>query len=361
MSGTAPAPAPAPAAEAPPLLVARDLAKHFVRPAPFLSREEPEVARAVDGVSLAVRPGETLALVGESGCGKTTTARLILRLLEPSAGSLGFAGQDLLALGRAGLKAVRRDLQVIFQDPYGSLSPRLTVEEIVAEPLKVHGIGKGAAGRRAIVAETLAQVGLDPGLMGRFPKQFSGGQRQRIGIARALATGPKLIVADEPVSALDVSVRAQIVNLLADLQAERGLAYLFIAHDLAVVRHFAHRIAVMYLGRVVEEGPAEAVLRQPHHPYTEALLSAVPSPDPARRAERIVLAGETPSPTRIPSGCRFRSRCPLAAPRCAEEDPALREAGPGRSTACHFARPFPLRGEPAGGGTPTTARRHAAV
>jgi oligopeptide transport system ATP-binding protein len=327
-----------------PLLKVENVVKHFVRPAPFLSGREPETVRAVDDVSLEVAAGETLALVGESGCGKTTTARLILRLLQPTSGRADFDGRDLFGLGRADLKAVRRELQVIFQDPYASLSPRLTVEQIVAEPLRVHGIGGDAAGRREIIRKVLAQVGLDSSQMGRFPKQFSGGQRQRIGIARALATRPKLIVADEPVSALDVSVRAQIVNLLADLQAEYGLAYLFIAHDIAVVRHFAHRIAVMYLGRIVEEGAADQVLGRPHHPYTEALLSAVPSPDPARRADRIVLAGETPSPARVPSGCRFRTRCPLAVERCAEEDPALRPMAAGHRVACHFARPFPIRG-----------------
>jgi peptide/nickel transport system ATP-binding protein/oligopeptide transport system ATP-binding protein len=299
----------------------------------------------VDGVSFTVGRGETLAVVGESGCGKSTLGRLLLRLIEPTDGQVFFEGRDIAALSPRAMRDVRRQAQMVFQDPYGSLSPRRTIAQIVAEPLEVFGI---VAGRRAIrerVAELLTQVGLPASAMDRHPRSFSGGQRQRIGIARAIAAGPSFIVCDEPVSALDVSVQAQIVNLLQDLQAANGFSYLFIAHDLAVVRHIADRVAVMYLGRIVEIGPKRLVYAAPQHPYTQALLSAVPQPDPDAARRRIVLPGDVPSPSRIPSGCSFRTRCPLAQEICARERPALREVAPGQSAACHFAAPNPLSAE----------------
>ncbi|MCP8939448.1 ATP-binding cassette domain-containing protein [Alsobacter sp. SYSU M60028] len=303
--------------------------------------------RAVDDVNFAVAPGETLALVGESGCGKSTTGRLLLRLIEPTSGRVLFRGRDIASAGARDMHAIRKHLQIIFQDPYGSLSPRRTVVDIVAEPLEAHGMVRNAAERRERVAGLLERVGLSPDSMNRYPREFSGGQRQRIGIARALGVGPAFIVADEPVSALDVSVQAQIVNLLQDLQEEQGLSYLFISHDLRVVRHIAHRVAVMYLGRIVEEGPKEQIFTAPQHPYSQALLSAAPEPGPARASRRIILQGDVPSPTAIPSGCGFRTRCPLAQPVCAQERPALREVAPGQRAACHFAAPNPI---PAPGG-----------
>jgi oligopeptide/dipeptide ABC transporter ATP-binding protein len=295
----------------------------------------------VDGVSFALNEAETLALVGESGCGKSTTGRLVLRLIEPSAGRVVFRGQDVAHAGRREMHALRRQMQIVFQDPYGSLSPRRTVGAILAEPLQAHGLVRGAADTRAKTAELLRLVGLSADMLDRYPREFSGGQRQRIGIARAIGVGPAFVVADEPVSALDVSVQAQIVNLLQSIQAQRGLSYLFISHDLRVVRHIAHRVAVMYAGRVVEEGPKAAVFRAPQHPYTQALLSAVP--EPGARGKRIVLVGELPSPTALPSGCAFRTRCPLAQPVCADQRPALRDVAPGQRAACHFARPNPIK------------------
>jgi peptide/nickel transport system ATP-binding protein/oligopeptide transport system ATP-binding protein len=298
--------------------------------------------RAVDDVGFDLAPGETLAVVGESGCGKSTLARLVLRLLTPSAGRVLFEGADLATLSAARLRQVRQRMQIVFQDPFGSLSPRRTVAQIVAEPLEVFGVGRDARARREAVAGLLAAVGLSPAAMDRLPRQFSGGQRQRIGIARAIALQPSLIVADEPVSALDVSVQAQIVNLLQDLQERSGFSCLFIAHDLAVVRHIADRVMVMYLGRVMEIGPKDRVFAAPHHPYTQALLSAVPDPDPDAPRRRIVLTGDVPSPRAAPAGCAFSTRCPIARDICHRVRPPLAGAGDGHDVACHFAAPNPI-------------------
>jgi oligopeptide/dipeptide ABC transporter ATP-binding protein len=339
--GSPPAPAGAPpmggvaAPAAPPLLEVTGLRKYFPVRRGFFGKPTAWV-RAVDGVSLAVRAGETLALVGESGSGKTTAGRCILRLLEPTAGSVRFDGVDLLALPPRAMRRMRRNIQVVFQDPYASLNPRLRVGTIVREPLEIHRIGAGRRDRDEMVAALLRRVGLDPAMMRRFPHEFSGGQRQRIGVARALALRPRLIVADEPVSALDVSVQAQVINLLIDLQEEFGLAYLFIAHDLAVVERIADRVAVMYLGRIVEVGSREEILRNPLHPYTKALLQAVPIPDPARSRERTVLRGDLPSPADPPPGCRFHTRCPEVIEACRRDDPPLMEASPGHWVACHL-------------------------
>jgi oligopeptide/dipeptide ABC transporter ATP-binding protein len=309
------------------LVRVRALVKHF----PVAGSDD--VVRAVDGVTFEILRGETLGLVGESGCGKSTVGRCLLRLIEPTAGEVLFDGRDVLGLGRAGLRALRREMQIIFQDPYASLNPRMTVLAIVSEPLKIHGLGDKAE-RRERVAELLRKVGLDPDYMNRYPHEFSGGQRQRIGIARALALNPKLIVADEPVSALDVSVQAQVVNLLQDLQQEFGLTYLFISHGLAIVEHISTRVAVMYLGRIVEVASSIELYAQPLHPYTQALLSAIPIPDPQRKRERIILSGDVPTPINPPSGCRFRTRCPIAIEDCARIDPELREITPGHTVAC---------------------------
>ncbi|MEJ1159408.1 ABC transporter ATP-binding protein [Prosthecomicrobium sp. N25] len=326
-----------------PLLEVRDLAKVFEAGGGLHLGPRPKPVRAVDGVSFDIAPGETLALVGESGCGKSTLGRLILRLIEPSAGAVRFEGRDITGLGAGSLRQLRQRLQMIFQDPYGSLSPRRSVADIVAEPLDAFGLVRGRRARRERVAELLVQVGLSPSTMDRYPRQFSGGQRQRIGIARAIAVDPAFIVADEPVSALDVSVQAQIINLMQDLQAQRGLSYLFIAHDLAVVRHIATRVAVMYLGRIVEIGPKRAVYRTPHHPYTQALLSAAPEPDPDRRSRRIVLGGDVPSPTEVRVGCSFASRCPIVQEICRTVPPPLAPVGTeGHAAACHFAAPNPI-------------------
>ena len=323
-----------------PILSVRDLRKVFSAQG-GLGRTSPDV-RAVDGVSFEVQPGETLALVGESGCGKSTLGRLILQLIPASDGQVLFEGVDLMRLGARALREQRRRMQMVFQDPFGSLSPRRSIADIIAEPLDSFGLAPSRQARREMVADLLQQVGLPSAVMDRYPRQFSGGQRQRIGIARAIAAGPSFIVADEPVSALDVSVQAQVINLMQDLQESRGLTYLFIAHDLAVVRHIATRVAVMYLGRIVEIGPKAQVCGAPQHPYTQALLSAAPNPDPDATKRQIILKGDVPSPSNAPSGCAFHTRCPIAAARCRTEAPVLRTVAPGQSAACHVAQPNPI-------------------
>ncbi len=292
--------------------------------------------KAVDGVSFAVKKGETLGVVGESGCGKTTTGRTILRLIEPTEGKAIFEGMDIFSLNKTELRRIRRDIQIIFQDPYASLNPRMTVGDIVGEALDIHKLVKTKKEREEKISELLDVVGLLPQHMRRYPHEFSGGQRQRIGIARALAVQPKFIVADEPVSALDVSIQAQVINLLEDLQEKFKLTYLFIAHDLSVVRHISTRVAVMYLGKLVELAETEELFEHPAHPYTEALLSAVPIPDPEVKKQRIILEGDVPSPVNPPSGCRFHTRCRYAKPICKEKEPELKDLGDGHYVACHF-------------------------
>jgi oligopeptide/dipeptide ABC transporter ATP-binding protein len=318
------------------LLEVQNLRVHFPVKQGVFARVRGHV-RAVDDVSLTVAAGETVGLVGESGCGKTTLGRAVIRLVEPTGGTIRFEGEDLTRLGGAALRAKRRHFQMIFQDPFSSLNPRLTVGESIGEALDLHRLTPTRETRRQRIGELLTGVGLDAAHAERFPHEFSGGQRQRIGIARALAVEPRLIVCDEPVSALDVSVQAQVVNLLQDLQRDRGLAYLFISHDLAVVEHLSHRIVVMYLGRIVEVGPAKELCRTPRHPYTQALISAVPVVDTDAKSQRIIQAGDVPSPIHPPSGCPFHPRCPVAEARCRTEVPPLRETGAGRQVACHLA------------------------
>ncbi|MEZ6186483.1 MAG: dipeptide ABC transporter ATP-binding protein [Planctomycetota bacterium] len=322
------------AATSAPLLQVKNLKKYFPIRAGLFGRVRNYV-KAVDGVSFDVAPGETLGLVGESGCGKTTVGRSILRLIEPSGGDVTFDGHRLQGLGSYELRNLRRDMQIIFQDPYSSLNPRMTVEQIIGEAMTVHGVARGEERRRK-VGELLERCGLSSRAMGRYPHEFSGGQRQRVGIARALALNPKFIVCDEAVSALDVSIQAQVINLLMDIQEERGLSYLFIAHDLSVVEHISTRVAVMYLGHVAEMATSESLYANPLHPYTRALLSAVPVPDPSRAQERIILDGDPPTPINPPSGCVFHPRCWLAEPRCKSEVPELRDVGGGHVVACHL-------------------------
>jgi peptide/nickel transport system ATP-binding protein/oligopeptide transport system ATP-binding protein len=318
-----------------PVLEVRELRKHFVLRRGLLGLAVAK-ARAVDGVSFGIAAGETLGLVGESGCGKSTVGRAIVRLVQPTSGAILLDGEDIARLGGAALKRFRRRAQMVFQDPHSSLNPRMSAGTLVAEPLVIHGLARGPAIRRRVL-ELFDQVGLRRELTARYPHEFSGGQRQRLSIARALAVSPALIVADEPVSALDVSVRAQVINLMARLQAEVGLSYLFISHDIGIVGHLSHRVAVMYLGRLMELAPSRGVLAEPLHPYTELLLQSVPLPNPHRRRPRgRAIAGEVPSPINPPPGCRFHPRCPLAVERCRVEEPVLREVRPGHHVSCHL-------------------------
>ncbi len=319
------------------LLKVQGLTKHFpiTRRDGFRTRRE--VVKAVDGIDLVIHEGETVGLVGESGCGKSTAGRAIMRLIKPTAGTVEFEGVDLSTMPESSLRKLRKDMGIVFQDPVSALDPRMMIGDIVAEPLRVHRMVSSRRQALERSRDLLQQVGLDPNYAYRYPHEFSGGQRQRIGIARSIATDPKLLILDEPISALDISVRAQIINLLEDLQEQRGLAYLFIAHDLSVVRHVCERVAVMYMGIIVEEGPGRLVFDSPKHPYTQALIASIPKPDPAYRVERAPLEGDVPTPVDIPSGCRFRTRCPLAADLCAIEVPPLRDLGVGRTAACHFA------------------------
>ncbi len=320
------------------LLEVRDLVMHFPLTQGIIFQRKVGAVRAVDGVSFAIQRGETLGLVGESGCGKSTTGRAILQLYRPTSGTVQFEGVELTKLKGESLRKMRRKMQMIFQDPYASLNPRMTVGSIIGEPLDIHGLAKGKE-KQQRVEELLRVVGLNPYFANRYPHEFSGGQRQRIGIARALAVNPSFIVCDEPISALDVSIQAQVINLLEELQDEFGLTYLFIAHDLSVVRHISDRVAVMYLGKIVELADHLELYEDPRHPYSKALLSAVPIPDPEieRQRERIILTGDVPSPVNPPPACRFHTRCPLADTICREQEPEFREVKPGHWAACHFA------------------------
>jgi oligopeptide transport system ATP-binding protein len=322
-----------------PLLSVRNLGVHFPIKRGFIVQREVARVRAVDGISFDIRPGETLGLVGESGSGKTTAAKAVIQLRKPESGSIMFEGQELVGLSNSAMRPIRRKMGMVFQDPYGSLNPRMRAGDIAGEPLKVHGLAESGDDYRSQVAELLTIVGLSPGLAERYPNEFSGGQRQRLGVARAIAAKPSLLILDEAVSALDVSIQAQILNLLQDLQEQYNLAYLFIAHDLSVVRHISDRVAVMYLGRIVETAESKDLYEHPLHPYTEALLSAIPTPNPVHEKlrDRIILEGDLPSPMDPPSGCHFHTRCPIAADVCSTIDPELRVLAPGQKAACLLA------------------------
>ncbi len=330
-----------------PLLSVQHLCKDFIVNPGFFGKRTGPAVHAVNDVSFDIYPGETFGLVGESGCGKSTTGRCIMRLTNPTSGSVFFEGKDVSKMNKKELKEMRRNMQFIFQDPYASLNPRMTIGEIISEPLLIHKVITDPAKREARVRELLDMVGLNPEHINRYPHEFSGGQRQRVGIARAFALKPKLIICDEPVSALDVSIQAQVLNLLNDLQKETGTAYLFIAHDLSVVQHISDNIGVMYLGHMMEYADWKKLYEEPCHPYTQSLLSAVPVPDPDIQAsrKRIILAGDPPSPIDAPSGCCFHTRCPMACDKCAAETPEFKEIAPGHFCACHFAAPNPIKGE----------------